>query len=194
MDENLVHKFGYAEMYEFANKDEAYIGRFVQFDGTDKIKLCDDPYKVIGVTTVNKVSLSDNPEEWPKKYLCDIYGDTFIQNKHLAKAEKIKDENGFEFIRTFKTTKNEPFLNENYDKTKEPYIQRIFREEWKQVTILGKCIVEDDGTLQSGMYCTIYNGDDPEKIGTAVKAHRDSQIKYYVISRYSEKTCLILFK
>lgn len=195
MDENLVHKFGYAEMYEWANPEMIYVGRFVQFNGTDKIELCNDPYQVIGVTTVNRVALSDNPDEWPNKFMGNEFGDTYVQNKHVARAEKFKDEqDNFEFIRTFESFESNPLISENYDQSLSPYVSRLYRPEWQQVTILGKCIVEDDGTLQPGMYCTVYDGEDQSKFGIAIKAHRDSQIKYYVISRYSEKTCLILFK
>ena len=193
MDENLIHKFGYAEMYEWEDPQKMKLGRFVQFSNADKIGLCDDPYCVIGVSSINRVIVSDNPEEWPYKHYCNEFLDTYIENKHLAKAQTCKGDDGFEFIKTYEHYESIPLVREEYDPSKM-YVQRINRPEWQQVTILGKCIVEDDGTLESGMYCTIYDGDDPTKIGIAVKAHKHSNIKYYVISRISEKTCLILFK
>ena len=82
---------------------------------------------------------------------------------------------------------------ENYDPDKK-YIVRSHRNEWCQVTLLGKAIIEDNGECKAGEYCTLYSGNDREKIGTVVPAKEDDEFKLYVMNRVSNKTILVFFK
>ena len=68
------------------------------------------------------------------------------------------------------------------------------------VNLIGKCIVYDDGTCESGDYCVPFTSDyqlDFAKYGTATKYDetiRKDMKKFYVIERVSENTIKILYK
>ena len=93
MNDKLVYKFGYSEMYEWTvyPGDTNKFGRFVQFNSIehDKINLAIDPKaSILGVSTINYVTLSDNPDTWTKKYLSNEYGDIFMTKERLAVCQK----------------------------------------------------------------------------------------------------------
>jgi len=199
MNFNYVQKFGYAEMYELNDPNQNIYGRFVTFDkdNPSKIKLVDSKVQkneILGVTTINFYGLSDNPLEWHEKYLHDDFGDTYMKEENIIKGKKDYDEVlELSYMKTFKDTIYEPIINEKYDKDKK-YNQRIDRYEWIAVTLIGKCIIQDDGSCKSGDWCTIYNGNNSDLFGTAKKCNGYSDIKYYVIDRVSDDTILINFK
>ena len=72
MGDDLIQKFGYSEMYEWAEvpNQNNKLGRFVTFSDVNPDKIVgvskDNQY-VLGVTTVNAVVESDNPDEWKYK-------------------------------------------------------------------------------------------------------------------------------
>ena len=93
-----MNKFGYSEMYEWSELFEFNIvpyGRFVSFDNNEpgKIKLANNNDNIIGVTTINSVITSDDPNEWQGKYLCNEYGDCFLQKKdNICYAESLENQ------------------------------------------------------------------------------------------------------
>lgn len=198
MNEDLIQKFGFSEMYEWSVLPEPNIkfGRFVEFDtkNPDKIKLSTNPENTIGITTINSVIDSDNPEEWSSKNLSNEYGDTYLRNETLAIGNKEYDQNyEMAFIRTKKWNHLIPINNPRYVPN-APYVKRSNRQEWIRVNLIGKCIVEDNGKCVPGEYCTVYKGKVKAKYGTAIPAAKDSEKKYYVLRRLTTKTILILNK
>jgi len=199
MADDLIQKFGYSEMYEWEEVpgSNARLGRFVTFGKKSKNKITkvnkQDQY-VIGVTTVNSVIDSDNPDEWKYKNLCNEYGDLYLRKEKLAVGEKVYDQlNEMNYIRTRPWEHFVTIDNKYYDSSKK-YTKRTNRGEWTRVTILGKAIVFDDGKCEAGGWCTPYSGKLKENYGMAVPADEKSVNKYYVLERLSEKTVLILFK
>ena len=198
MNEDLIQKFGFSEMYEWSQTPDTNNrhGRFVQFDPEypNKIKLCSDCKNIVGVSTINASIVSDNPEEWCSKNLFNEYGDAFLQVETLSVGEQVYDqENEMAYIKTRKWQHYIPVQNPNFDNTKE-YTKRTNRYEWIRVNILGKCIVEDDGNCKPGEYCTLYKGKIKSKQGTVKPASEKSEIKFYVLKRVSPKTIMILYK
>ena len=194
----IKNTFGFAEMYEWADIPEIKFGRFVQFsnekDKTHCIKYATDADKIIGVSTINSCIISDNPEEWFLKYAFNEYGDGYFQKKQIAVAEKQYDDiNELSYIKTSSKEVYAPLINDFFDPDKT-YIPRYNRQEWSRVNLLGKCIVEDNGQCVAGEYCTLYQGNNKEKEGTAIPANDTDNNKWYVLNRVSEKTIFILFK
>lgn len=199
MGDDLIQKFGYSEMYEWNEipSNDSKLGRFVTFskeDSTKITKVNKEGQYVIGVTTVNSVIDSDNPDEWKYKNICNEYGDLYLQKEKLAVGEKVYDQlNEINYIRTRPWEHFITIDNKYYDKNAK-YIKRTNRAEWIRVTLLGKTIVYDRGKCTPGEYCTPYTGKIKEDFGMAVPANENSTNKYYVIDRLSENTILILFK
>jgi len=190
---NLQNKFGYSEMYEWSELFKYNIipfGRFVTFSKNEigKINLATDNDFIIGVTTINFACVSDDPDEWQGKYICNQYGDILLEEKDIAHAENEYDnKEEFKYIKTVYNKQIGPVINEDY-KENLSYVKRSNRNEWVRVNILGKCIVVDDGTLNAGDWCTV--GKD----GIATQANMNSINKYYVIDRLTEETIMIFFK
>ena len=189
---DLSNKFGFTEMYEWETPPEHTLnGRFVEFssDKPSKIKLAQSN-AAFGVTTVCSVCTSDNPTHWQGKNIANEYGDVYVKKKTVVEGHKTYDDKEeMNYIRTSTKMKYVPIIHPLYDEDIK-YVMRTNRIEWANVCILGKCIVKDDGTCNAGDYCTV-NINDP---GTATKATADSQNKWYVISRISETTIMILMK
>lgn len=197
-EELLSNKFGYSEMYEWSQiPTHGYkLGRFVQFDPEypTKIKLCADTNNIVGVTTVNATIVSDDPDEWFFKNAYNEYGDIYLKKEVLAVGGMEYDQkNEISLIRTRKYEHYVPVQNKHYNKNAK-YIKRSNRQEWVKVNILGKCIVEDDGTCKPGQYCTLYTGKIKAKQGTVTLADENCKVKFYVLNRVSNKTVTILYK
>lgn len=199
MGDDLIQKFGYSEMYEWEElpTNETKLGRFVTFSKNDPSKIVrvnKNNQQVLGVTTVNSVVDSDNPEEWKYKNLCNEYGDLYLRKEKLAVGEKVYDQlNEMNYIRTRPWEHFITIDNKYYDKEKK-YVKRTNRAEWTRVTLMGKTIVYDGGKCTPGSYCTPYTGKLKEDFGIAVPADKNSVNKYYVLQRLSENTILIFFK
>lgn len=192
--DKLMNKFGYSEMYEWSELFEFNIvpyGRFVSFDNNEpgKIKLANNDDNIIGVTTINSVITSDDPNEWQGKYLCNEYGDCFLQKKDKAVAVNAYDDiNEMPYVATYKDSEVVPVVNDTFDKSRI-YKKRSERPEWVRVNLLGKCIVVDDGNCKPGGYCTV-----SKEGGIAVPCDYIEQKKYYVIDRLTDNTIMIFFK
>ena len=192
--DKLMNKFGYSEMYEWSELFKFNIvpyGRFVSFDNNEpgKIKLANNDDNIIGVTTINSVITSDDPNEWQGKYLCNEYGDCFLQKKDKAAAVNAYDDiNEMPYIATYKDSEVVPVVNDTFDKSRI-YKKRSERPEWVRVNLLGKCIVVDDGNCKPGGYCTV-----SKEGGIAVPCDNIEPKKYYVIDRLTDNTIMIFFK
>lgn len=192
--DKLMNKFGYSEMYEWSELFKFNIvpyGRFVSFDNNEpgKIKLANNYDNIIGVTTINSVITSDDPNEWQGKYLCNEYGDCFLQKKDKAVAVNAYDDiNEMPYVATYKDSEVVPVVNDTFDKSRI-YKKRSERPEWVRVNLLGKCIVVDDGNCKPGGYCTV-----SKEGGIAVPCDDIESKKYYVIDRLTDNTIMIFFK
>ena len=194
--DKLMNKFGYSEMYEWSELfkfDIVPYGRFVTFDNNEpgKIKLANNGDNIIGVTTINTVCTSDDPDEWQGKYLCNEFGDCLLQSKDKAVAINAYDDvEEFPYIATLKNTEVVPVINDDYDK-ELTYIKRSNRNEWIRVNLLGKCIVTDNGECKPGQWCIV--GENGIAIPTDVVTKMPN-VNWYVLDRLTENTIMIFFK
>lgn len=199
MNENLIQKFGFCEMYEWSTDYNQKLGLFVTFDenSTDKIA----PYgenpgaEIIGVSSINSVIESNNPSFWPNSYLCNEYGDLYLQKERLSVGQKVYDQVlEFNYIQTRPWEHYIPIANKALDPEKQ-YIPRTSRQEWVRVTLLGRAIVKDNGKCEPGKYCAPYSGKMKKDFGMAVPVEEStSSQKYYVLRRMSEHSIEILMK
>ena len=153
----------YAEYFEWLDgnpNDEDRRGLFVCTDG-EKIRLATSTdTDIIGVVSGNPSVCGDTHSEvWQGMYLKDVYGTCLLD----------KDGN-------FK-------INPEYD-SKAEYVSREDRKEWAPIGLLGKLIVQDDGTCQVNGYCTTTENG----IATA------SESGYKVLNRLDDSHVKILFK
>ena len=195
--DNLMNKFGYSEMYEWSELfkfDIVPYGRFVTFDNDEpgKIRLGHTSDYIIGVTTINTVCTSDNPEEWQGKYLCNEYGDCLLQEKDKATPINANDDaEEYPYIATYKDNEVVPVINDAFDKSRI-YKKRSDRPEWIRVNLLGKCIVTDNGECQPGKFCTV--GKNGIAIPTDISNGMPYVNTWYVIDRLTDNTIMIFFK
>ena len=195
MDFSLIQHFGYAEMYEWKTKQSDRFGYVVELDTEepDKIVKATNARKVIGVSSINYAELSDNPTKWPKSYYRDPVGDTYMLKKTICRGTKKYNQiDEFAYISTKKDEIYIPREFEKWDK-EQKYVQRVDRQDWSPVTLIGKALVYDFGECND-LYCQLYKGNDESRIGTVVSVYNKSLPKYRVIGRYSKNTLLIFFK
>ena len=200
MNDNNIQEFGYAEMYEWSSSPDSStrLGKFVTFDkeAPGKITFAHDLDDIIGVSTVCARDTSDDPDEWKYSYLCNEYGDIYLQKERLAVGAKQYDQyNEINYIKTYPWEHYIKIENKYLDKEKK-YVKRSNRIEWVRVNLLGKTIVKDNGKCQPGEYCTVYSGKMKEFYGTAVPfdSKKSKNKKFYVLDRLSDNTILILNK
>lgn len=197
MGDDIIQKFGYSEMYEWEEVPESRLGKFVTFskDTPDKIILVSsETQPILGVSTVNSIIDSDNPDEWKYKSLCNEYGDLYLRKEKLAVGQKVYDQlNEINYIQT-RPWEHFITIDNKYYNPEAKYVKRTNRIEWIRVNLMGKVIVEDNGKCIAGQYCTPYTGKMKKKFGTAVPATEKSKNKFYVLERLSDNTILILNK
>lgn len=195
--EECVNKIGYTELYEFANSSQNEPGKFIGFDKNNPDKVClynGEVDVVIGVTSLSFAHISDKYDEWPKKYITNKVGDIGFRKVNYLYGKKEYDTVNERCYMSSKIAQRyEPAISSEYDE-EQTYISRLSREEWAIVTLLGKAIVIDNGKCKPGDFCTPYKGNDESLLGTAVKATKKDKHRYYVISRYSDSTILVLIK
>lgn len=195
---NLIQNFGFSEMYEWSDTSKIIIGAFVSFDSDSPSRIIPYGYgnnkEILGITTVNSVIESDNPDRWKYAYMCNEVGDIYLQKEKLAVGQKVYDQVlELNYIQTRPWEHYIPIENKYLDKNKE-YIPRTKRGEWVRVNLLGKVIVRDNGECKPGQYCQPYTGKLIKNFGTAVPATDENVKKYYVLERLSQNTILILNK
>jgi hypothetical protein len=202
MAEQFVRRVGYTEMYEWISIPKNVYARFVQFSKAEpeKIECFHSKDGVLaGVTTVSAEDISDDPEHWSNAYMMNKYGDYLLKKERLAVGIKVYDQhNEFSYISTRPWEHFIKIPDDGYD-VNQQYVKRSSRKEWTKVNLLGKVIVEDNGTCTPGQFCTPYIGDDGSLVGTAIPydendENQNHQYKFYVIGRVSETTVLIVNK
>ena len=172
----------YAEYFEWADgnpNNEDRVGYFVKLKN-GKIVLCEDFDTPLGIVSATPAIIGDSGEmHWQGKYATDDFGR--IQYHDVTVPAEI-DEDGN--IVTEEHIETQPILNPDWN-PKQEYIPRKDRPEWSAVGVLGKLIVYDDGTLQSGDIC---------RCGANGKATKSVNNGYTVLKRVSDDKVLIWFK
>lgn len=172
----------YAEYFEWedGNPDaEDRAGYFVKLKG-EKIVKCEEFDTPLGIVSAKPAIIGDSGEmHWHGKYVSDDFGRV---QYHEVVVPAEKDEEGK--ILSEEHTEMQPILNPEWDANTE-YIPRKNRAEWSPVGVLGKLVVYDDGTLQSGDIC---------RAGADGKAVKSIQNGYPVLKRVSDDKVLIWFK
>jgi len=184
----------YAELFEWldGNSDNVdRVGLFVTLDG-EKIRLTnpDDDF-ILGVISGNPSVIGDvYDDQWQGMYLYDIYGRPLWEDVDVPdryEEREITDENGetvMERILVEKAhTERRQKINPDYDNTQE-YQKRTERKEWGRVGMMGKLVVNDDGT------CTVNGWAKPGNNGIAMKS--ETPTKYRVMSRIDDTHIRIL--
>lgn len=196
---NDIQAFGYSEMYEWQETPQGVsrFGKFVKFNEhyPNKIKLYDGSGFIVGITTTNSLSDSDNPEEWHDKFIANEYGDLYLRKERLAVGQKTYDQvKEISYIQTRPWEHHIPIIN-NVFNDKIKYVPRTARQEWIRVNLLGKCIVEDNGKCIAGGWCKPNSSKIIATQGIAIPStNKTDKNRYYVLERISEKTILILNK
>lgn len=196
---NDIQAFGYSEMYEWQEVPQGVsrFGKFVQFDKNypNKIKLYSDTKYLLGITTTNSLSDSDNPEEWHGKFIANEYGDLYLRKERLAVGQKTYDQvKEISYIQTRPWEHHVPIENPNFNKNVK-YIPRTSRQEWVRVNLIGKVIVEDNGKCVAGGWCKPNISKIIAQQGIAVPSTNNTdKHRFYVLERISDKTILILNK
>lgn len=148
---------------------------------------------IVGISTINSCITASNPNIWPYAYVINEYGDLYLQNKDIGEGKKTYDPiNEMSIMQTYKKQVIVPLKNPEYDLNKL-YVKRNFRNEWCNVVILGKAIIEDNGKCKPGKYCTLYKGNDENKYGTVIPAKKNDDFKLYVLQRLSDNTIIVFF-
>lgn len=173
----------YAEYFEWldgnpGNEDRR--GRFVVLDGEKIHYATNKDDDILGITSANPTVLGDDQTEmWYHQYLRDIYG---AKIEETIEVEETVDELGYTIPAH---TETQWILNPDFDPEQE-YISRELRPEWDPVGIVGKLVVEDDGTCQVNGYC--YPGVDG--IATA----SSEKTAYRVMSRLDDTHIKVFIK
>jgi hypothetical protein len=172
----------YSEMFEWQDgnpNNEVRAGYFVKLVG-DKIALADEFDTPLGVISAMPAIIGDSGEmHWHGKYVTDDFGRI---KYHDVVIPEEKDDEGNIIVE--ERIERQPMLNPEWDSTQE-YIPRLKRPEWATVGVLGKLIVYDEGTLQSGDLCRC--GKD----GNAIKSINNG---YPVLKRIADDKVLIWFR
>lgn len=196
---SFINPVGYSEMYEWSQiPAESPYGFFVRMnpEHPDKIDLVRSASQdVLGVTSIQASSTSDDPDNWKYAYLCNEVGDKFLKNERIAIGVKVYDQlNEFSYINTRPYDHYVPVPTQNYHPDQK-YVKRSNRKEWVRVNLIGKCIVRDNGECKPGEYCqpATQKGKSKKNIGIAVPAEYDTWgWKFYVTQRITPNTIEIV--
>jgi hypothetical protein len=176
----------YAECFEWSDSNlnnEDRRGRFVTIDKEDKIRFAtaEDDY-ILGIVSAAPTVLGDAAaENWQGRFVTDIYG-KYIEEE--VEHEAIIDEETGEIIEpAHKEVRRK--TNPNYDPDK-PYTPRLERPEWDAIGMMGKLVLDDDGTCEVGGFAA------PGKDGIATRG--TSVNGYKVIARLDENHVRVIFK
>lgn len=195
----------YSELFEWIDgniNNEDRRGYFVTLDG-DKIRIAnsEDDY-ILGIVSATPSVLGDSyfGSNWHGKYLTDIFGTIITKTIHVEeKPICIKEEYIDKRVLEDGTVKEYiepaqyeiipahdetiPVINPDYDPERE-YIDRLNRQEWTPIGMMGKLVVIDDGTCKVNGYCKVSSN------GIAT----NSENGYRVMSRLDDTHIRILFK
>lgn len=196
---NFINPVGYSEMYEWKEMPpNSPYGLFVTFDDGEPSKVVTvksaSQDHILGVTTVQTVTTSDDPSNWKYAYMCNEVGDKFLKNDKIAIGVKEYDQlEEFSYIHT-KPYNHYVQVPNKYYNPEQNYVKRSNRKEWVRVNLLGKVIVRDNGECKPGEYCQPATCGKSKKLrGYAVPAEMDTYgWKFYVTSRITENTIEIL--
>lgn len=160
----------YAECVEWVDGNpngEDRVGKFVTLENNKmRIANSQDAKELLGVISAFPSVLGDSFDSyWHGKYVTDVYGR--IQYETVTIPAHTEGETTIP-----ETTETRPIISPDYD-PEQTYIPRNRRKEYGAFAMLGKLIVEDDGTCVVGGYC--YPNDNG--IGTA------KQEGFYVLER-----------
>lgn len=173
----------YAESVEWADgnpNDEDRIGKFAVLEN-NKMRLAtsQDSKELMGVISARPTILGDAFDSyWHGKYVTDAYGRIQYETKEYP---EVKDEEGNIIQPAF--TQEVPVISQEFDATRE-YVSRRERKEYDCFAMLGKLIVEDDGTCEAGSYC--YPNDN----GIATRKYEG----FYVLERIDSNHIRIYVK
>lgn len=198
-DNEYINPVGYSEMYEWAEiPAESPYGLFVTFSSENPDKI--EPVKsgsdehILGVTTIQTVQTSDDPNNWKYAYMCNEVGDKFLKNDKIAIGVKEYDQvEEFSYIHTRPYNHYVQVPSKYYD-PKQEYVKRSNRKEWVRVNLIGKVIVRDNGKCKPGEYCQPNStGKSKKQRGYAVPADMKAYgWKFYVTQRITENTIEIV--
>lgn len=175
----------YAECFEWSDgnpEKEDRRGRFVTIDDGSTIRLAnpDDDY-ILGIVSGAPTIIGDAcGEDWHGRFLRDVYG-TYLYEDVEYPAEY--DEEGNEIVPAYTDTLRKP--NPEYDSSKT-YIPRLHRPEWSAIGMMGKLVLDDDGTCNVNDYVTV--GEN----GIGTKGTRANG--YRVIERIDDSHVKVIFK
>ena len=177
----------YAEFFEWADgnvDNEDRIGYFVTFDNGKMIRIAtkEDDY-ILGIVSANPCIIGNGDEEWQGRYVLDDFGRYILETVDCTESV-INSETGEKEEVIVKKAK----WKENPDYNSElEYIQRLDRQEWSAIGMMGVLSVRDDGTCQVNGYCTVSDG------GIATSCERGVNT-YRVLERVTENIVKVLFK
>lgn len=177
----------YAEFFEWADsnvENEDRIGYFVTFDNGKMIRKAtkEDDY-ILGIVSANPCIIGNGDEEWQGRYILDDFGRYILETVDCTESV-INSETGEKEEIIVKKVK----WKENPDYNSElEYTQRLDRQEWSAIGMMGVLSVRDDGTCQVNGYCTVSDG------GIATSCERGVNT-YRVLERVTENIVKVLFK
>ena len=56
------------------------------------VPVSNNSQNIIGITTVNTAVVSDDPDEWKYKNICNEFGDLYLRKERLAVGQKLYDQ------------------------------------------------------------------------------------------------------
>lgn len=182
-NKTAIRDADYAEWFEWEDgnpSNEDRRGRFVTLSG-EKIRIANenDEY-ILGVVSTAAGVIGDSQEDhWQGRFVKDVYG--AIQYQYNTIPDRTLDDGTFipgGLVKQFA-------VNPDYN-PEEVYIPRSERPEWVTIGLLGKIVIDDDGTCEVGKKCR------PNKEGIATKSTDGTG--YYVMSRVDESHIKVLVK
>lgn len=172
----------YAEYFEWQDNNlnnEDRVGLFVTLDG-DKIRIANSKDEfILGIVSGAASIIGDSHEDqWRNMYLKDIYGRYILGD--VFHPEEV-NEDGEVVCESYTSIGLQ--INPEYNNEME-YIPRSKRPEWDCVGMLGKLVMNDDGTAEVNGWVK------PSTGGIATKS--ETQTKYRVMNRIDDNHIRIL--
>lgn len=193
----------FAEYWEWEDgntQDEDRRGLFVTLADNGYIQVANSGDKILGIVSVKPtVTGGDDNWEWHGKYLKDVFGEyiyedveeTIYEDEQQIKEEAYTDENNVFHEAVYETVKvpketiivKKRKINPDYN-SDIAYTNRSQRKEYVKIAHLGKLVMVDDGTTNTGDYLTSLDN------GIATKSNVNT--KYVCIKRIDENHIYVL--